>query len=209
MNNSTTAEQKENYRTIEVHGQTIMIDDFTYRRLFKDPDIPPQRKYTFIKGVNIAEGCVRIILKSEPHKSISLGRYIMRAGKGEIVDHRNRNPLDNRRCNLRIVTARQNMLNRKLKNSTGLIGVSINNNNDRIYVRTNFVTKEGIKLGFACKDTPFNRILTAFAHDKFVLQEGEEEYAPLNFPCWRYEPLKSILLNEDLGKYKEKKQGRK
>jgi hypothetical protein len=48
--------------------------------------------------------------------------------------------------------------------------------------------------------------LTALAHDKFVLQEGEEEYAPLNFPCWKFEPFRSILLNEDLGKYKEKKQ---
>jgi hypothetical protein len=46
--------------------------------------------------------------------------------------------------------------------------------------------------------------LTALARDKFVLQEGEEEYAPLNFPCWKFEPLRSILMNEDLNKYKER-----
>jgi FMN phosphatase YigB (HAD superfamily) len=48
--------------------------------------------------------------------------------------------------------------------------------------------------------------MSALLHDKFVLQTGEEECAPLNFPCWQYEPLKSILLNEDLEKYKERTQ---
>lgn len=75
------------------------------------------------------------------------------------------------------------------------------------YVKASFVISRKKKkvLAFYCPDTPFNRILAALAHDKFVLQEGDEEYAPLNFPCWQYEPLRSILLAEDLSKYKEKK----
>ena len=206
MNKNKMPEQKNDYRTVEVNGQIIMIDDFIYRRLFKDPDIPPRRKYTFIKGFYFTNGCPRIVLKVGKNKSILLSRYIMRAGKGELVDHINREPLDNRRCNLRIVNARQNMLNRKVKNNTGLIGVSIYKFKDKSYVRTSYQIKEGKRLTFRCPDTPFNRILAAFARDKFVLQEGEEEYAPLNFPCWKYEPLKSILLAEDLNKYKEKKQ---
>lgn len=44
-------------------------------------------------------------------KRTSLHRYVMRAEKGEIVDHVNGDKLDNRRCNLRIVTARQNRWN--------------------------------------------------------------------------------------------------
>jgi hypothetical protein len=182
----------------------MIIDDFTYRRLFKDPDIPPRRKYTFIIGFNISEGCPRIILKTKAKKTVSLARYIMHAGKDEIVDHKNRNPLDNRRCNLRIVNARQNILNRKLKNNSGFIGVCVSRGRKKFYAIASFRTKEGKRLTFRCPDTPFNRILTALAHDKFVLQEGEEEYAPLNFPCWKYEPFKSILLAEDLGKYKER-----
>jgi hypothetical protein len=204
MNKRKMPKQKNYYRTFEIGGRTVIVDDFIYRRLFKDPDIPPRRKYTFIRGFHFSGGCPFMFLKANPNKTISLPRYIMHAGKGELVDHRNRNPLDNRRCNLRIVNARQNMLNRKLKNNTGFISVSVSNNKGRFYVGAGFRTKEGKRLTFRCKDTPFNRILTALAHDKFVLQQGEEEYAPLNFPCWKFEPFKSILLNEDLSKYKEK-----
>jgi hypothetical protein len=31
-----------------------------------------------------------------------------------------------------------------------------------------------------------------------VLQAGEEDYAPLNFPCFKNEPFRSFLLEEDL-----------
>ena len=216
MNKNKMPEQKSdrgcltanNSRTFEIHGQTIIIDDFLYRRLFKDPDIPPRRKYTFIQGFRFSGGSLQIVLKTG-EKAIRLPRYIMHACKGEIVDHKNRNPLDNRRCNLRAVNARQNMLNRKIKNNTGFIGVSVCNDKGRFYIGAGFKTKGGKKLTFYCPDTPFNRVLAALARDKFVLQEGEEEYAPLNFPCWKNEPLKSILLAEDLSKYKEKNKGAK
>jgi hypothetical protein len=194
---------KEICRTFEIAGHTVIIDDFIYRRLFKDPDILPRRKYTFIQGIQFSGGCPQIILKTDA-KTIRLPRYIMHAGKDELVDHRDGNPLNNRRSNLRIATPRQNMLNRKLKNNTGLIGVSVSNIKGKFYLSARFKTKEGEKLNFYCQDTPFNRILAALARDKFVLQEGEEEFAPLNFPCWQYEPLRSILLAEDLKKFKEK-----
>lgn len=197
-------QQENNYRTFEANGNTVIIDDFIHRRLFKDPDIPPRRKYTFIQGFNLCR-FPYMRLKSEPHKYIALPRYIMHAGKGEIVDHINRNPLDNRRSNLRIVNSRQNNLNRIMKNNTGLIGVSGYRYRNQFIIRAQFTTRQGKKLCFRCPDTPFNRILVALAHDKFVLQQGDEEYAPLNFPCWQFEPLRSILMEEDLEKYKEKK----
>jgi len=209
MNQSKMPKQKNNYRTFEVRGQTVIIDDFIYRRLFKDPDIPPRRKYTFIKGINLTAGYPRIALKSNAAKTIQLSRYIMHACKGEIVDHKNRNPLDNRRCNLRIVNSRQNTLNRKTKNNTGLIGVSVSKIRGSFFVRTSYRIKNGKRVTFACKDTPFNRILAALAHDKFVLQAGEEEYAPLNFPRWKFEPFRSFLLKKDLRKLKEKNGGKK
>lgn len=48
----------------------------------------------------------------------SFHRLIMGAQKGQVVDHINGNSLDNRRCNLRFVTTRQNNLNSKNKSNS-------------------------------------------------------------------------------------------
>lgn len=58
---------------------------------------------------------------------IAMHRIIMQAKRGQIVDHKNHNGLDNRRSNLRIVTKLQSAWNRrvsKANKSCGLKGVS-------------------------------------------------------------------------------------
>lgn len=61
------------------------------------------------------------------YKRLYLHRIIMKAGPGDIVDHINGDPLDNRRCNLRVVTQHINMQNRNRKpharNTSGYRGV--------------------------------------------------------------------------------------
>jgi len=132
-------------------------------------------------------------------KTTALARIVLKAKKGQIVDHENRDPLDNRKCNLRIVTHRQNMLNRILKNSSGFIGVGIR----RKKIKNKPVYCAGYSTGnkqlcFYSPFTPNGLILAAMARDKFVILNSDEEYAPLNFPIFKKEPFKTFLLKGDL-----------
>jgi len=68
----------------------------------------------------------RINLGYKKSKMVQLHRVIMKAKKGQIVDHINRDTLDNRKINLRICNKSQNGMNRPAnKNSkSGIKGVS-------------------------------------------------------------------------------------
>ncbi|KAB2380198.1 HNH endonuclease [Bacillus toyonensis] len=96
-------------RSGQVHN-IIVDDDFKY-----DRKIGYDRQYAYLH-INL--------------KKIYLHRYITGASEGEFVDHINRNKLDNRKENLRIVTRKQNQQNidRKgysLEKRTGRYRVSL------------------------------------------------------------------------------------
>lgn len=78
--------------------------------------------------LNKERGIVRVYANAnEPGKTtIYLHRLIVDAPTGVEVDHINGNPLDNRRCNLRICTRQENARNRKRQsnNKSGFKGVS-------------------------------------------------------------------------------------
>lgn len=69
--------------------------------------------------------------------TISLHRFIMNCPSNMVVDHINRNPLDNRKCNLRICTQQQNSMNRNVQsnNTSGITGVSWNKRTNKWLVR--------------------------------------------------------------------------
>jgi hypothetical protein len=159
-------------------------------------------------------------------KTTALARIILKAKKGQIVDHINRDPLDNRRSNLRIVThrplqfpslrrkklnagvsasLRQNMLNRILKNSTGFIGVHLRKHKKKKAVYCAVYISETRRHYFNSSFTHNGLILAAMARDKFIIENKEEEYAPLNFPILRKEPFKTFLLKSDLCAMRDKR----
>lgn len=64
-----------------------------------------------------SNGYYRIYLGNKKYEY--LHRYILKAKKNEIVDHINRDKTDNRRENLRIVSAKLNCYNKEIKNDLG------------------------------------------------------------------------------------------
>lgn len=100
----------------------------------------------------------RKYMENKSDKSYSIHRLIMEAIKGEYVDHKNRNTLDNRKENLRICTNQQNGFNSGIKknNTSGIIGVcwcsskkrwiaTIKVNYKSIYLKSSKYKEEAIK----------------------------------------------------------------
>ncbi|MFA5292668.1 MAG: HNH endonuclease [Phycisphaerae bacterium] len=191
--------KKVDYVMFKIKGSIVKVDPDIYSRIFnKYIEFPKKYNKGIIGIVCHAGRCPAIVFGKKPSRHVFLSRFVMNAKDGQIVDHKNRDPLDNRRCNLRFATYRQNGLNKICKNTSGYIGVSINRKKDGYFCLANFKLANGKGRVFRLPDSPENRIIAAFARDKFVLQAGEEEYAPLNFPCFKYEPFRSFLLNENL-----------
>lgn len=111
---------------------------------------------------------------------VSLHRFLLQPGPRLVVDHINRNGLDNRRENLRMVTHGQNLANRKRSPTKhGFIGVGFHTrrrayygvivNNKHRYFTTFFRTA----------------VEAARAWDILALQHHDERFIELNFPAER------------------------
>jgi hypothetical protein len=106
-------------------GQVALVDD-------EDYDFLMQWKWYTLKAK-----CTYYAVRSEHFwgtdeidicKCVRMHRIIMQPPDNMQIDHINHNGLDNRKCNLRIVTNRENMMNMKKGNKTGRIGIYKNRN---------------------------------------------------------------------------------
>lgn len=100
--------------------QIVLLDDEDYDKVIKE-------KYSLSVtwDKTIKSFYVAFTAKPENSSSRLLHRYLLKPSKGLTVDHINRNPLDNRRCNLRICIQFENNQNQS-SNKSGKVGVSFN-----------------------------------------------------------------------------------
>ena len=94
--------------------KTIRLSNSILTAVVSDSDYPEVRQRTWRLSQN---GYVY----TGKGNVVSLHRFVMGAkpGDGKMIDHINRDPLDNRRENLRFCTASENMQNRKLVKGWG------------------------------------------------------------------------------------------
>jgi len=99
-----------------------------------------------IKRRKPVAACRRIRLSNGAGGVRYMATEIMGENPGKVIDHWDRNPLNNRRSNLRWATSLQNSRNRMCPNRTGYKGVYRNKRSGR-FRATIWITKKQIWLG--------------------------------------------------------------
>lgn len=121
------------YKSVFVSGYEVLLDNDDYLK-FKD------------NIIGVYKAAKQFYVHTD---SGYLHRIITKCPKDKVVDHLNRNSIDNRRSNLKICTHQQNLWNQGLRpnNKTGIKGVSINSNKKNRYSAIIKVNYKKIFLG--------------------------------------------------------------
>lgn len=149
-------------------GRVALVDDEDYGELSK-------YKWSLSCQGN-SEYAVRIV----DGKMTSMHRTVLRPPAGYQTDHVNGNGLDNRRCNLRPCTKKQNQQNCRVSknNKVGYKGVCRSTDHSRVKVWRSFLVVDNKQINLGRYTTPEE---AAHAYDKAAL-ELFGEFARLNFP---------------------------
>ena len=127
-------------------GYFAKVDDEDYQELSK-------LKWFFHIGIGKKVKYARTIFTVSTNKrsTTSMHRFIMKAKKGQIIDHIDGDGLNNQKSNLRFVTNSQNCMNRGAisKSKTGFRGVTVKVNKDGslMYIANVYVKRKNIYLG--------------------------------------------------------------
>ncbi len=132
-----------------------------------------------LKGNNDRTYAIRLISTANYKvQYLSMHRAIMGNPKGLLVDHENRNRLDNRRANLRIATHSQNQFNKgktRRKTTSQFVGVTFVKSIGRWRAQI-MLNRKNI-----CLKSFDNEIDAARAYDE-AAKKYHGEFARLNFP---------------------------
>jgi len=157
-------------------GKYAIVDPDDFERLNKHKWYAVQCKNTCYAGRNSRPGA------SQKRLYIKMHRVVLKPPEGFIVDHINRNGLDNRKANLRLATRAQNSLNRpyiKRPNSPSKYkGVTWHKRNKKWQAQ---ICYNGIHktIGYF-----HDEVAAAKAYDK-AAKKYHKEFAVLNFPLPR------------------------
>lgn len=147
-------------------GFTTLVDD-------EDYDIFSKWKWKYhYQGYACRTGKV-----NGKYVNYYLHRVIIDAKKGQQVDHKNRNRLDNRRENLRIATSTQNNINSSPRRNSSSKYKGVNWHLDGRWKVSIQVAGKTIGVGWMLSE-----IEAAKAYDSAALYYHGEEFAYLNFP---------------------------
>lgn len=119
-------------KSIELtRGKVAFVDDDDYEWLINHKwyaNIGSNTKTNFYAATMVFDEATK-----RRQRQVRMHRLIMGAGKNDEVDHINHNTLDNRKCNLRLVSHAENMRNKALQinNKTGVPGVSFNKSKNK------------------------------------------------------------------------------
>jgi hypothetical protein len=117
----------------------------------------------------------RMVRINGKQKRLMLHRYILNAKPKQIVDHINRNSLDNRRENLRFVTAQQSSCNTGPNHGLGFKGTSFKKDHKK-WKAVITIDSKNIHLGYFSTEEE-----AAKAYD-VASKKYHGEYGYLNFP---------------------------
>lgn len=112
----------QTYKTTKFQIKKIKLSQGKYA-LVDNEDYEYLSKFTWHYHINPKDKYGYAVSSTPPLRNKKMHRVLLMAKTGQLVDHKNRNGLDNQKNNLRIVTKSESMRNRKLPNRYNYVGV--------------------------------------------------------------------------------------